>query len=84
MASHSESIVLFGGPKDGTVIEVDAHPPLEYRIPIPIVTSIFTEPGDFIQPEMRVGIYAPRIDKYGKVLCNLAGHPIYEWRGEQT
>lgn len=84
MKPRPESIALFGGPKDGELVEVDAAPPLEYRILItPGPSSVFLPPLASIPPGMRCGIYTPRCDKLGVVERNYAGHPIYEWRGEQ-
>jgi len=79
----TESISLFGGPKDGALIEVSATPPLDYRIPIPPGWS-WVKTDIAMEPSFRIGIYTPRCNTYGHVECNLAGHPIYEWRGERN
>jgi len=71
----TESIALFGGPKDGELIAVEDCPPLEYQVAI----GFF--PG--MPSRMRLGTYAPRCSTYGVVECDHAGHPIYEWKGEQ-
>jgi len=82
-----ESIALFGGPKDGELIEVGAAPPLEFRVPMasstfPALEHKGAELSTAI-PEMRIGIYTPQCDVHGRVERDHAGHPIYEWRGEQ-